>query len=93
MNGRSPRQRMGKRLNNPRLRRFWFEIEKGHGVGVTAYSIDDARGIIKKEASLNCVEIIKIIEDIDIRSLDSGHVIPNIGPVNFRGIWYPNLIH
>lgn len=76
-----------------RLRRFWFATEKGYGIGVTACSIDDARAIIKNEPSLNCMEISKIIEDVDIRSLDTGHVIPNIGPVNFRGIWYPNLIH
>jgi hypothetical protein len=38
-------------------------------------------------ASLN--DTTKVIEDIDIRLLDQGHVIPNMGVVTFKGIWYP----
>jgi hypothetical protein len=32
-----------------------------------------------------------IVPDIDIRTLDEKHVIPNIGPVVFRGVWFPRL--
>jgi hypothetical protein len=31
----------------------------------------------------------EVIEDIDVRILDQGHVIPNMGVVTFKGIWYP----
>jgi len=31
------------------------------------------------------------IENIDIRLLDQEHVVPNIGMVTFRGIWFPNV--
>jgi hypothetical protein len=37
-------------------------------------------------------EVLEVVEDVDVRDLDQGHVVPNIGPVNFRGVWYPNLI-
>jgi len=29
------------------------------------------------------------IEDVDIRTLDQGHVIPNMLPPSWRGIWFP----
>jgi hypothetical protein len=28
-------------------------------------------------------------QDVDVQSLDQGHVIPNMHPPNWRGIWYP----
>jgi hypothetical protein len=26
-----------------------------------------------------------------VRDLDQGHVIPNMGPPNLRGVWFPML--
>jgi hypothetical protein len=80
------------KLNDSLLKRFWFKIEKGHGIGVTAYTIDDAIALIAKESLLINTQIVEIIEDVDIQSLDQNHVIPNMGPPNFRGIWFPNLM-
>ena len=71
------------------LVRFWFTTKTGLGVGVTAYSREDAETLIR-DAQIGG-EITSVSEDIDIRTLDQNHVIPNMGPVNFRGIWYPNL--
>jgi hypothetical protein len=34
---------------------------------------------------------IEIIENIDVQLLDKGHVIPNMGPVVFKGVWFPRL--
>jgi hypothetical protein len=34
-------------------------------------------------------ELVEIVADVDVRSLDQGHVIPNMNPPNWRGIWYP----
>jgi hypothetical protein len=30
-----------------------------------------------------------VIENVDIRTLDQNHVVPNIGPCNVHGLWYP----
>jgi hypothetical protein len=32
-----------------------------------------------------------VVPDVDIRTLDQAHVIPNMGPVVFRGVWFPRL--
>lgn len=73
------------------LTRYWFESEAGYGVGVTAYSLDDAKGLIAQEPSIGNVNLNSVVENIDVQTLDENHVIPNMGPVNFRGIWYPNF--
>lgn len=36
-------------------------------------------------------EIKSVVEDIDIETLDINHVRRNMGPPNFRGVWYPFL--
>ncbi len=81
------------KLNNEELRRYWFESSRNLGVGVTACSLYDAKIIFDsaiKRHNLD-VEIIKIVEDVDVRNLDQGHVIPNMNPPNFRGVWFPML--
>lgn len=32
-----------------------------------------------------------VVPDVDVRTLDEGHVIPNMGPPAIRGVWYPKL--
>ena len=71
------------------LRRFWFRRTVGFGYGVTAYSGDDAERLLT-EAGLER-DWVEVIEDIDVSSLDAGHVLPNVGGVTFRGVWYPAL--
>jgi len=83
------------------LTRYWFEFvsKPGEvspcgtvsGLGVTAYSYDDAIAIITAKifTDNNMPEIKTCIENIDVSTLDKGHVLPNIGPSNFRGIWFP----
>ena len=78
-------------LNDSKLIRFWFTTESGPGVGVTAYSRDDAAELIREAKIFSESDIISVAEDVDIRTLDQNHVIPNMGPPNFRGIWFPNL--
>ena len=77
------------------LHRYWFDTKgKGHlGFGVTAYSLEDATTLVDdvaKRLGLSA-EVIKIVEDVDVRDLDQNHVVPNMGPPNFRGVWFPNL--
>lgn len=66
-------------------------MESGYGVGVTAYSVEDARTLIANELTLSSTDINGVVEDVDIQTLDKGHVIPNMGPPDIRGIWFPNL--
>ncbi|MDQ6787333.1 MAG: hypothetical protein M3033_11050 [Acidobacteriota bacterium] len=61
--------------------------------GVTAYSLDDAKRLLNEAVQeLDwSYDLLEVIEDIDVRTLDQGHIIPNMGACNFRGVWYPNL--
>ena len=87
-----------------KLTRYWFVIYPqnrfGPGnFGVTADSVAEARQLIidtinaylLQESIINLDENTVVIEHIDIRLLDQGHVIPNMGVVTFKGVWYPNL--
>jgi hypothetical protein len=31
----------------------------------------------------------KIIEGVRVADLDQKHIVPNIGPIIVRGVWYP----
>ena len=83
------------------LIRYWFEFQYSHhsevpiglglGCGVTAYNYDDAIFLLGKEVFENkpIAPIKKVIENVDVSTLDAGHVLPNMLPPNLRGIWYP----
>ena len=83
------------------LRRFWFAFEKpkqgplppgtGWGVGVTAIDRDDAIALMRERVFRSGVlpTIRLAIEDVDVSTLDEGHVLPNMGDVLRRGIWFP----
>jgi len=30
-----------------------------------------------------------VLEDVDVRDLDQGHVVPNMGDPSTRGVWFP----
>jgi hypothetical protein len=89
------------------LKRFWFEFDfidninnknlPGGcvmGCGVTAFNYDDALDILKEKVFKKNppATIKKVIEDIDISTLEKGHVFPNLSPKsppNIRGVWFP----
>lgn len=86
------------------LKRFWFIVfpENRFGpknFGVTASSKSEGRELIIDSLNKlnlqplgeNLSDTIEVIEDIDIRLLDQGHVIPNMGVVTFKGVWFPNF--
>jgi len=84
------------------LKRYWFEFVKSGiplplgadlGAGVTAFNYEDAINILTTEIfkDIPFPEIKKVIEDVDILTLDAGHVLPNMRPSNLRGVWYPFL--
>ena len=81
-----------------RLRRFWFTFERidsltalNLGCGVTAYDYDDAITLLQERVFTDetIPKITGCIEDIDVSTLDHSHVLPNIGIVIARGIWFP----
>ena len=87
-----------------KLERYWFILFPAdrfgaRNFGVTAYSKKEAKGLIiesLKNHNLqqlieNLTDDTEVIENIDIRLLDKNHVIPNIGVVAFKGVWFPNL--
>lgn len=80
------------------LHRFWFTFKYppqfsplSLGCGVTAYDHADALEILKSKvfAEKPMLMIELVTEDIDIQTLDKYHVIPNIGLVTNRGVWFP----
>lgn len=80
------------------LRRFWFNFEKlgnptplNLGCGVTAYDYDDATSLLRDRVFVGqeLPMIAGCIEDIDVSTLDEKHVLPNMGLVTVRGIWFP----
>ena len=75
------------------LRRFWFPTATGFGFGVTARTRNEAEAMARQAAGQlrRAFEPLKVVEDVDVRTLDQGHVVPNMGAVNFPGVWFPRL--
>ena len=82
------------------LHRYWFVFAPTSppsffvvGCGITGYNEADARNLLEKYVfSLwGVAEIQNVIKDVDIRTLDQNHVIPNMGPPSNRGVWYPRM--
>ena len=81
------------------LTRFWFKFEKlsspsvvNLGCGVTAFSVADAEDLLRNSVFHGQrMPMIAAIEDIDVSELDSRHVLPNIGQVAQRGVWFPQI--
>jgi hypothetical protein len=74
----------------PLLTRYWFNVYDQWGFGVTAYSIEDVLSILADEG-VSREQVTEIVENVDVGTLDQGHVAPNMGPPNFRGLWFPCL--
>jgi hypothetical protein len=81
-----------------RLRRYWFEFSVDadlppgvkRGCGVTAYDLSDALRIVRDRVFGGAEPpIVKSTEDIDVSTLDPGHVLPNMMPPSNRGVWFP----
>jgi len=74
---------------------YWIKFERQSyptlfnlGVGVTADSEDDARNmVLSKMEDAPLIVSVTIIKDM--RELDQGHVVPNMGSWFQRGIWFP----
>ena len=81
------------------MHRYWFEFEDSTdaplgvrlGCGVTAYDYQDAINILAEEIFLNreLPRVLSAREDIEVHLLDQSHVVPNMGNVTKRGVWFP----
>jgi hypothetical protein len=75
------------------LRRFWCPIPGHLGIGVTAASRAEAEALASGAAAQLRWSFTSsnIVEDVDVRDLDQNHVVPNMGPPNWRGVWFPRI--
>jgi len=82
------------------LHRYWFEFSGPRealppggwiGCGVTAVDRADAEQLLVagpfRGTALPPLE--RVVEDVDVRDLDAGHVLANMGDVTRRGVWFP----
>ena len=81
-------------MSNSPLTPFWIvppSKQGPFGFGVTAFSFADALRIIE-EAGYDLPDdrsTLRINAGIRTADLDQYHVVPNMGPIVVRGLWYP----
>jgi hypothetical protein len=81
------------------MHRYWIIFEKapfgppGLGCGVTANDLDDAIILVKAEypRCVDRLDVRSVTVDVDVSTLDGGHVLPNIGNLFRRGVWWPRV--
>lgn len=75
------------------MKKYWFHCKNGISIGVTSYNLADAIRIISLERDVYRMEpdFEGIACDITLRDIDENHVVPNMGSIVNRGIWFPNL--
>ena len=80
------------------LTRYWFEFVRGGrptalslGCGMTAYSLEDARRILRQAVFPLYGEraVARAIEGVDVASLDAERVRPHLGNSAAPGLWFP----
>jgi hypothetical protein len=83
------------------LHRYWFKFDlkigDPHpvgvlpGCGVTARDREDAIKLLKERVFTQhpFPNIVSVQEDVDVSSLDSKHVRPNMENPVVRGVWFP----
>lgn len=80
------------------LRRYWLEFKASDapfglalGCGVTAFDIEDALRLVTRATGGDLPPPSRVVEDVDVATLDRGHVLANMYPPSERGIWFPML--
>jgi hypothetical protein len=83
------------------FKRYWFEFDIdtvfncppgiSWGCGITAYDLNDAIRILDDKifSKITRPPFKKVVENVNIQTLDAGHVIPNMKPPINRGVWFP----
>jgi hypothetical protein len=67
----------------------WALLETG--VGVTGEDLEECFAIVRNRIFGRALmpAVLKVVEDIDVSTLDKERVLPNIEPPIWRGIWFP----
>jgi hypothetical protein len=83
------------------VKKFWIRFERipkptflNWGCGVTAYDQEDAVELLEQgfqSMRMEMPKIAQILEGVEVEDLEQNHVVPNIGDMNVRGVWFPNL--
>jgi hypothetical protein len=80
------------------LHRYWLEFAASEapvgmalGCGVTAFDLDDAMRLLRQAIDTQPPVPARVIEDVDVSTLDHGHVLPNMRPSSERGVWFPTI--
>jgi hypothetical protein len=80
---------------------YWIvlkgENQAGPGFGITARDWDDAmsllaeaaRAVFAQPANEEMIESWREVRSVD--DLDQNHVVPNMGSLLRRGVWFPNV--
>ena len=82
-------------MKEEKLTTFWLTFPKDdhlpQGIGVTAYNEEDVYILLNEQGWLWHEEAqeVCIKHNIQINELDQNHVVNNMGPMQFRGVWYP----
>ena len=72
------------------LTRFWFKTDRGLGYGVTAKSQIDAEELLKRHGyPLPSERVVSVVAGVKLAALDKEEVLPNVGPLAVRGVWFP----
>ena len=80
------------------LTRYWFEFVRGGqatapslGCGITAYNLDDARRMLRQEIFplYGDRTVARVIEGVEVASLDETGVRRRLGNPAVRGVWFP----
>ena len=74
---------------------YWMSFPENErfplGIGVTAYSLEDAFALVQQQGIEWPAQAsrIDVRRGITVHDLDQSNVVPNIGPMQLRGVWYP----
>lgn len=83
------------------LHRYWFvfavedpaSLPPGvrMGCGVTAHTREEAIALVRLRvfAGQDLPRIGSLVEDVDVTTLDAGHIRPNMGNPVALGVWFP----
>jgi len=73
------------------LTRYWIDVAEWTGYGVTATSESEALRLARDVAAEihEGFTVISVTPNVDVQALDTGHVIPNMGPPSNYGVWFP----
>lgn len=83
-----------------RFRRYWLQVLNAPaysflrmGCGVTAIDQNDALALARRALASILPDPVfgTLSEDIDVRTLDPHHILPNMGDCSTRGVWFPRV--